>query len=152
MRKLSLSRQFRAMDTKQRDFYDELTDEERREFSTFITMKYSANVEGISELQEWYIQASNQRVNQNYFLLSKHPKLQWLLCTTVSPNMGIQNHYWLKKNETKPNNKGRKFLENQFPNLSEEEIELMLAVNSTEQLREQARKLGWDEKRIRDEL
>ena len=55
------------LDMKNREFYDELTDEERKKFSTYLMMKYSANVEGSSDLQAWYLMASNERVNINFF-------------------------------------------------------------------------------------
>ena len=83
------------LDRKNRAFYDELTDEERKKFSTYLMMKYSANVEGSSDLQAWYLLASNERVNINFFDFNKHTKLQWLMCTSVSPGMGKQRHYWL---------------------------------------------------------
>jgi len=45
--KLSIQNEMRAFDSKDRGFYDSLTDEERKKFSTFLMMKYGANVEGV---------------------------------------------------------------------------------------------------------
>jgi len=151
-RVLSLARQFRAMDTKHRDFVETLNEEERKEFSTFMSLKYVGNVDGIPELQSWYLAATNERVNKHYFSLSRHPKLQWLLCTTVSPNMGVQNHYWMRPASNKRNLRAYRFLEMLHPTASEEEIELLVSINTEEDLKSYARDLGWDEKRIRDEL
>lgn len=151
-RKLSLARQFRAMDTKHRDFLSGLNSDERREFSSFVSMKYVGNVDGIPELQEYYLTAANQRVNRHFFSLGHHPELQWLLCTTVSPGMGTHNHYWLRAATTTNRNRERKFLEHIVPGANETEMNLLLATNTIEQLREHARLLGWDEQRIRDEL
>lgn len=150
--KLSIQNEMRAFDSKQREFYDELTDEERKKFSTYLMMKYGANVEGSRDLQEWYLRAHNERVNQNFFDLGRHPKLQWLTCTTVSPGLGNQRHYWLAAKKKESNSRAIKFLEQQFPHLSATELELLAEINSREQLRDMARGLGWDEKRIKDEL
>lgn len=150
--KLSLEKLFTALDNKNRNFLGTLEPDELKEFSGFKTARYCANVEGIADLQEWYILAANQRVNRDFFALSRHPKLQWLLCTTVSPGMGRQRHFWLKTNDTRVRNHKQKFIEQMFPHLSNEEIQLTASINSDEELRKTARDLGWDEKRIKDEL
>jgi hypothetical protein len=150
--KLSIQNEMRAFDCKDRDFYNNLTEEEKRKFSTFLIMKYGGNVEGSADLQEWYLRAHNERVNQNFFDISKHPNLQWLVCTTVSPDMGSQKHYWLNSKKKESDSKAIKFLESQFPHLDSYELELMAQINTKDQLRDMARGLGWDEKRIKNEL
>jgi len=150
--KLSIQNEMRAFDSKEREFYDELTDEERKKFSTYLMMKYGANVEGSPDLQEWYLRAHNERVNQNFFDIGRHPKLQWLTCTTVSPGLGNQRHYWLNAKKKESDSRAIKFLEQQFPHLNTKELELMAEINTRDQLRDMARGLGWDEKRIKDEL
>jgi len=151
MSNLDIGTEMRAFDSKNRKFYDNLTPEEKKKFSTFLMLKWGCNVEGSQELQEWYLRVHNDRVNVNFFDLGRHPKLQWLLCTTVSPNLGNKRHYWLKTK--KQESRGSyKFIESQFPNLSHEEIELMLELNSVNDLKEFAEQLGWDDKKIKSEL
>ena len=151
MSKLDIGTEMRAFDTKNREFYDSLTPEERKKFSTFLMLKWGCNVEGSPELQEWYLRAHNDRVNINFFDLGRHPKLQWLLCTTVSPGLGSKRHYWLKghKREDKAT---YKFIESQFPGLKLDEVELMAELNTMEQLKAYARELGWDDKKIKSDL
>lgn len=151
-RKLSLARQFRAMDSKQRDFLESLDEEERKEYSSFLAIKYAANVEGIPELEEYQIMATNERANPHYLALSRHPKLQWLLLTSISPGMGNHNHYWLRANAKRGSNRLRNFVEKLYPHLSEDEVDLMISINTVEDFRTLARDLGWDDRRIRDEL
>lgn len=150
--KLSIASEMRAFDTKDRAFYDNLNDQERKKFSTYLIMKYGANVEGIPDLQEYYLLAHNQRVNENFFDLGRHPKLQWLLCTTVSPGMGTHRHFWLNPKKKISNAKLAQFLQDQFPLANEDEIELMIKLNSKTDIANMARSLGWDERRIKDEL
>jgi hypothetical protein len=150
--RLSIQNEMRAFDHKDREFYDSLTEDELKKFSTFLMMKYGANVSGSSDLQEWYLRAHNERVNTNFYDISRHPKLQWLLCTTVSPGMGSQRHYWLKAKKDQTDNRSRKFLAEQFPHYSDQEIDLLATINSREQLQEYARSLGWDEQDIKKQL
>lgn len=153
--KLDIATEMRAFDLKDRNFYDELTEEERKKFSTYLMLKWGANVEGSAELQEWYLRAHNDRVNLNFFDLAKHPKLQWLLCTTTSPGLGPKRHYWIKTKKEEAQTAHRracKFLEGQYPHLDATEIELMANLNSMEQLRQMAKDLGWDDKQIKNEL
>jgi hypothetical protein len=151
MSKLDIATEMRAFDTKDRGFYDSLTEEERKKFSTFLMLKWGPNVEGSTELQEWYLRVHNDRVNMNFFDLGRHPKLQWLLCTTVSPGLGSKRHYWIKTQKGE-GRRAHKFIESQWPHLSNAEVDLMASLNTIEQLRELARDLGWDDKRIKAEL
>lgn len=153
--KLDIAVEMQAFDLKNRNFYNELTDDERKKFSTYLMLKWGANVEGSTELQEWYLRAHNDRVNCNFFDLGRHPKLQWLMCTTTSPGLGTKKHYWLKikKDEGRGDfRRACKFLENLYPHLNPEEIELMANLNTVEQLQALARNLGWDDKQIKNEL
>lgn len=151
MSKLDIANEMRAFDSKDRGFYDSLTEEEVKKFSTYLMLKWGGSVDGSPELQEWYLRVQNERVNQNFFDLGKHPKLQWLLCTTVSPNLGPKRHYWVSTKK-KGDQRAYKFVEEHFHGLKPNEIEIMVELNTMEQFREMARDMGWDEKRIKAEL
>ena len=51
--KLTLKNEMLALDRKDRGFYDSLDDDERKKFSSFLMMKYAANVNGSRDMQEW---------------------------------------------------------------------------------------------------
>jgi len=162
---LYIGNEMAAFDRKDRAYYDKFTDEERKQFSTYLMLRYGASVdvdlrknpnltnEDKRMIEEYYLVQTNERVNKFFFDLNKHPKLQWLMCTSVSPSMGRQNHYWqaAKKREGS-NNKAVKFLTEQFPQLKDDEIKLLAAINDRSDLTDMARKLGWDDKRIKSDL
>jgi hypothetical protein len=52
--KLDIKRELNAVDRKTYDFYDNLTDEERKAFSPYILMRYTASVQGDRDTQEWF--------------------------------------------------------------------------------------------------
>jgi len=149
---LYIGNEMAAYDRKDRAYYDKFTDEQKKKFSTYLMLKYGANVSGNKDFQEWYLRATNERVNKHFFDINKHTKLQWLTCTTVSPSMGNQFHYWLKAKKKEGDNKSQKFLAKIYPNMKSDEIDLLAKLNDKRDLRDMARELGYDDKRIKDEL
>jgi hypothetical protein len=141
-----------AYDRKDRAYYDKFTDEQRKSFSTYLMLKYGANVGGSADMQAYYLMAANERVNKHFFEINRHTKLQWLTCTTVSPQMGNQFHYWLKGKKKEGDNKSQKFLAKLYPNLKSDEIDLLAKINDKRDLADMARNLGLDDKSIKAEL
>lgn len=146
---LYIGNEMAAFDRKDRSYYDKFTDEERKKFSTYLMLRYGASVAGSTDLQAYYLMATNERVNKNFFDLNKHPKLQWLACTTVSPNMGKQHHYWQASKKKEGNNKIHKFLEELYPTLKQDEINLLATINDQRDIEDLARKHGHDDKSIK---
>jgi len=132
-----------CFDRKDRDFYDNLTDDEKKKFSNFLMIRWGSSVNGSKEMQEYYLIATNERLNKHFFNISKHPKLQWLCATTVSPGMGVQRHNWisLKKKEAGVNSI-RKQLGELFPHLEDDSLDLMATLNTQKDINEYLKKLG----------
>ena len=149
---LYIGNEMAAYDRKDRAYYDKFTDEQRKSFSTYLMLKYGANVGGSADMQAYYLMAANERVNKHFFEINRHTKLQWLTCTTVSPQMGNQFHYWLKGKKKEGDNKSQKFLAKLYPNLKSDEIDLLAKINDKRDLADMARNLGLDDKSIKAEL
>ena len=150
--KLNIANEMRAFDSKDRRFYADLTDEERKKFSNYLMIRWGSSVQGSAELQQYYLLSCNENLNKNFFELSQHPELQWLLATTVSPGMGNFRHNWIKQKKRESNNKTVKFLRNFYPDYNNDELELLASINTRDDLRQLAIKHGWDDKRIKSEL
>ena len=150
MSKLDIAIEMRAFDSKDRGFYDSLDEQEQRKFSPYMMLKWGANVSGSADLQEWYIRAQNERVNKDFFVLNRHPKLQWLACTTVSPGMGSHRHYWLKANPVDRDLGNRiKFIEEHCPMLKRDEVQLLANLTTQDELRQLARDMGTEESMLK---
>jgi hypothetical protein len=149
--KLSLNNELRKLDTKARGFYDELDEQEVKKFSPYVMMRYSASVEGSADFQEWYLRAANDRVNTNFFDVSttKHKKLQWLLCTTVSPNMGVQRHYWINPKKGESASPAAKLLRQLHPTMKQDEIDLLVELNDIKDIKAYAKAHGMEDKDIK---
>ena len=152
--KLSIKSEMSALDRKDRNFYDSLTDEEKKKFSPFLMIRYGATVSGNPDLQAYYVMSCNERLNKHFFDVNttQHKKLQWLMATTVSPGMGNQYHQWIKLGKKANDNKNIKFLRELYPHLKEDDLKLMSELNDKDDLKAYAKGLGWAEKDIKKEL
>ena len=144
---LHIGNEMRQLDLKNRNFYDSLDPEERKKFSTFLMLRWSSCVEGSQELQEYYVQSCNHYLNKHFFALSRHPKLQWLCATAVSPDMGTPRHNWIapKKKESGASSI-KKQLRELFPVMKEDEIELMAAITDPKELKQYVKDHGNESK------
>ena len=151
--KLNINNEMREFDRKNRAFYDELTAEERKKFSTYLMLRWGSAVQAQSNIQQYYVMSLNENFNKHFFTISKHPKLQWLCATTVSPGIGTFKHQWIapKKREG-GDSKATKFLRELYPHLKDDEIELLRSINTKDDLKQLARNHGWDDKRIKSDL
>lgn len=142
--KLPLNTVLAAIDRKDYAFYDRLTPEHQKQVAPFLLNRYVSLVKGSSELQAYYLMAGNQRVNSNYFSLSKHPKLIWQLLCTVSPGMGKQFHQWVgnKKKKKDKSNEIRKTLAEMYPNMKNDDLDLMTSITTTKELKAHATESG----------
>jgi hypothetical protein len=151
--KLNIANEMRAFDNKDRNFYKNLTDEERKKFSNFLMIRWGSSVQGSTELQQYYLLSCNENLNKHFFDLARYPELQWLSATTVSPGMGAFRHDWIKqKKRDGSNNKVVKFLRQLYPERKQDEIELLAQINDINDIKKLAKEHGWDDKRIKSEL
>ena len=69
--KLNIVNEMRQLDRKNRNFYSELTDEERKKFSNYLMIRWASCVDGSRDLQEFYLISTNERLNKHFFNISK---------------------------------------------------------------------------------
>lgn len=145
--KLNIANEMRMFDRKVRTFYDDLTAEEKKKFSNYLMIRWGSSVDGSRDLQEFYVIATNERFNKHFFDLGRHPKLQWLLATTVSPDIGTPRHPWIapKKKEAGLSAKRRALMEI-FPHYRDDEIDVMSAITTQKEIDAYHREAGRDKK------
>lgn len=151
---LNIRNEMAQFDRKNRSFYDSLTDEEKKKFSPFLMIRWGSAVQGAADLQAYYVMSCNENLNKHFFDVNtaQHKKLQWLMSTTVSPGMGPQYHQWIAPKKRESNNKAVKFLRELRPELKEDEIKLLSELNDKDALKQYAKQLGWDDRRIKSDL
>ena len=141
--KLTIQNEMRMFDSKNRAFYDELSDEEKKKFSSYLMIRCGSSVSGSPELQEYYLHATNQRLNKHFFELHKHPKLQWLCATTVSPGMGNHFHRWIGHKKKDPNEgKKLKELKTMYPNAKLRDLDVLSNIIDKKEITQYKKSLG----------
>lgn len=141
--RLAIVNEMRELDQKNRQFYNSLTPEEKKKFSTFLMLRWGSCVQGSRELQEYYVQATNYYLNRHFYSLHRHPKLQWLCASAVSPGLGNHKHNWIapRKKETGVSARRRTLCEI-FPHYKDDEIDVMLKINTQKEIEEYVRACG----------
>jgi hypothetical protein len=139
--RLNIANEMRMLDNKRRDFYDSLTTEERKKFSTYLMIRWGSCVEGNRELQEYYVQSVNHYLNRHFFSVSRHPKLQWLMATAASPGLGPVKHNWISPKKVKANAK-LKQLSALFSHLGDDELAVLAEITDNADIEQYKKDLG----------
>jgi hypothetical protein len=148
--KLDIKRELTAVDRKDYDFYDNLTDEEKKAFSPYILMRYTSNVQGDRDIQEWFVEMTNERVNKNHWDLSKnHKGLLWKLFASTGAGVPAY-HPYLAAGKKEKANKIEKLLCELYPTMKMNEIKMLAAKMDKEDIKELFDKMGFDKKQRKD--
>jgi hypothetical protein len=142
---LNIINEMRQLDRKNREFYDQLSDEHKKKFSPFLMIRWGSSVEGSRELQEFYVIATNERLNKHFFAVStsRHKKLQWLLATTVSPGIGTFRHTWIgAKKKNADLSKKKKAIADMYPLAKDDEIDLLAELITDKEIKQYIKDLG----------
>jgi hypothetical protein len=128
-----------AVDMGAKNVWNELDNEERKQISFWLLNRYVASVKGDRDKQELAIFKTNEYYNKNYMDVSKHQQLQWqLLC--MSGNTGkIEYHPWIGfKKKTNDNNKLVKVIEQVYPNMKQDEVEILATISTKKEIKQLA--------------
>jgi hypothetical protein len=148
---LDIKRELRAVDQREYNFYDNLSDQEKKEFSPYILMRYVANVQlNEPDIQEWYLERTNEFVNKNHWTLSKnHKALLWKLFASCGTGINCY-HPYLKASSKEKAIKIEKLLLELYPAMKLEDIKIMAKMMTKEDKTELFDKMGFDKKQRKD--
>jgi hypothetical protein len=148
--KLDIKRELRAVDQKDYNFYDGLTDEEKKAFSPYVLMRYTSNVQLDKDIQEWFVEMTNEMVNKNHWDLSKnHKALLWKLFAATGAGVNCY-HPYLKAGSKEKANKIEKLLSELYPAMKLEDIKLMASMMDKNDKEELFDKMGFDKKQRKE--
>ena len=143
-----------CIDMGMKELWDASTEEGQKEIKgdLWTLNRYISNVKTSNrEHQEHFVLAVNELYNKHWFALQKHPKLMWmLLCLCNWDKEQTFFHEWIGFSAGKNNSKRIKLLESVYPNMKTDEIELLAEINSSADLKDLARQIGWDEKELKN--
>lgn len=129
--KLDIFRVLNAVDRRDKTFYDNLTDDERKAFSPYVMLRWVSSVNSNKILEQWYVEETNRMVNINYFTLAKHPKFMWMMYSQVGSTQRVKHEY-IAKTTTKKDKRLEALME-LYPSVKQQDLKLLLEVcNSNE--------------------
>ena len=136
----------KAVDFRNKDYYDRIDDHEKSLYSPYMLMRYASSVSSKDQFYvELYVEMVNECVNKNLFVLSsKHKKLCWIL-TSMCGALKSQFHPWIKPMKRVPN-KSLKQLQQLYPNMKESDLETLDKVITDKELEELLELHGIDSK------
>ena len=149
--KLDIKRELTAVDQKNYDFYTNLTDDERKAFSPYILMRYTASVQMPDrDIQEWYLEMTNEMVNKNHWDLSKnHKGLLWKLFAATGAGVSCY-HPYLAAGKKEKANKIEKLLVELYPAMKMSDIKMLASMMDKKDKEELFDKMGFDKKQRKE--
>lgn len=147
---LDIKRELAAVDHRDYNFYDNLTDQEKKEFSPYVLMRYVSNAEGDRDVQEWFIERTNELVNKDHWTLSKnHKALLWKLFSGCGIGSKLY-HPYLKASSKEKVVKIEKLLAELNPAMKISDIKLMAKLMTKADKEELFDKMGFDKKQRKE--
>jgi len=133
-----------AIDMNAKSVWKELADEERKQVSFWLLNRYVSAVQGAREEQELAVFKTNEYYNKHFNTIgvgkeNGHQELMWqLLCMSGAWNK-IKFHPYIgfKKKGTN-NNSAIKLLEKIYPNMKNNEVELLAGISTKKELKQLA--------------
>lgn len=143
---LTLQVELPAMDMRDMDFYKNLSDEHKKEISLWVLMRFMSSSQGDAI---HHITMVNDIVNKNFSIISKHPELQWKLLALCGTKRK-QFHPWVAPPKGVKKNRLEQAIVDHYPLMKDDEIELLLKINTQEGLEQFFKDNGYDDKTIKE--
>lgn len=145
-KKIPLYDLLEAIDRNNYGFYDSLSDEQKKDFSPWLAMRYASSSTG--DFAPYHLMAVNQVANVDFSSISKHPKLQWLLLASCGTGSKM-THPWVAPPKTKANDKLRQLAKDLFPSYDDDSIDMVLQNNTSDDIIQIAKDMGYQDSELK---
>ena len=126
----------KAVDFRNKDYYDRIDDKEKSLYSPYMLMRYVSSVSSKDPFYvEHYVEMVNECVNKHCFTLgSKHKKLLWILTAMCGAEVQ-QFQPWIKPMKRVANKSLKKLMEI-YPSWKESDLETLDKIITDKELEE----------------
>jgi len=116
-----------AADTRRKDFYTDLSEEEAKGFSAWLIQRYLSSVESSQQdVIEHYLIMTNDLVNTNFGAV-KDPEMTWLLMSMVGVGKSMKHPYIAPGGgKRRKKNLFKEWLREQYPHLNDQELDIWI--------------------------
>jgi hypothetical protein len=142
--KLQIKEILSWIDNDHKELWDHLEDDHKKQVSFWLLNRYVSSVSGSRDKQELAVFKTNEYYNKNFNDIgvgkdSGHQKLMWqLLCMSGATGKN-EFHPWIGfKKKSGGNAKAIKLLEQIYPNMKSDEVELLARLSTTKELKQLA--------------
>lgn len=149
--KLDLGKTLESIDLKRRNYYDRLSDEEKKQYAGIVLMRYMSSGSDHNNGHANNIQMVNEIANIDFWSLYKHPELQHLLFT-VCANGKKQYHQWIPMMGKGKQTKLEQFIKSINPGINQTELNMLKGMLNKDALKELLKRHAVDEKLEKDIL
>jgi hypothetical protein len=152
---IKLADLFRAVNNKNTDWWETLTEEQQHKFSSWLYSRYMSIVRHNNpDMHRYYLINANQTLNPSISMLTKnHAKLIYLLMTTMVNEYTRVDHQYIppmKKNKAnKDINIIMKLLHQIYPNYKDDELELLASTTNKKEVKQLLQDHGYSDKQIK---
>ncbi len=140
------------IDNDQKDIWNHLDESHKKQISFWLLNRYISSVSGNREKQELAVFKTNEYYNKHFNTIgvgkeNGHQKLMWqLLCMSGATGKN-EYHPWIGfKKKTGGNDKAVKLLEQIYPNMKQDEVELLAGLSTKKELKALAEEHNIDTK------
>jgi len=147
--KLPIEQVMAAVDLRKGDYHSKLGAEDQKAVSTFMAQRWASQVQGSRDVQEHYLTAVNDLSNIDYVAVtSEHEELRWRVLALCGLGTKLRHEFVPPKSQKK--DKLSAWLIEQFPSMSDDEIDLFRTLNGQEVLEEIAVSQNMGNKDLKD--
>jgi len=147
---LDIKKELNGVDMRDKDAFNNWTDEERKSFSPYILMRYVSNVQGDRDVQEWFVEMTNELVNKNHWTLSKnHKGLLWKLFAGCGTGAKAY-HPYLAAGKKEKAVKIEKLIAELNPSMKMSDVKLQASLMDKNDIESLFDQLGFDKKQRKE--
>ena len=146
--KLAIKEILSWIDNDEKDIWNHLEEEHKKQVSFWLLNRYVSSVNGSREKQELAVFKTNEYYNKNFNDIgvgkeSGHQKLMWqLLCMSGATGKN-EFHPWIGfKKKSSDNSKAIKLLEQVYPHMKSDELDLLASISTKKELKALAEEHG----------
>ncbi|MFA5489228.1 MAG: hypothetical protein WC284_08420 [Candidimonas sp.] len=145
--KLEIKDVLESIDRRDKNFYSNLSDEDKKGFVPFTALRFCSSVSGSKDITDYHLLATNE-INKHFFELTSHPDLQWKLLTVVG--LGTkQYHNWIgPMKRSKTSSMISELVRQIYPWWTDDEIDTYIRINSVDYFVDLAEQYNYDKKQI----
>jgi hypothetical protein len=114
-----------ALDSRNKSFYGNLTDEQKKEFSPWLIQRYLSSAESSNnEIIEHYLIMTNKIVNVNFSEIKDH-EILWKLMSIVGIGASVNHPFIPPPKKGSHENAFKQWLFDENPHLNKQELDIL---------------------------